>query len=248
MEETAENLKRMAKFGISEGISEIILTTKNVSESFETGIAETDSTDSIRTANAAPFGITWKNNKMFLHLYKGSTTYENLMHEDYFAANMTDDAVLFAESTFYDLENEAFDTVIYVEESADKDGKNQTSSSTSTLSSISIPVLKNADRFVLFKCVKRLEASDSVVIDITPVDFFVLNSEKEGFVFNRGFHSVIEACIHLTRYELTKDPVYIDYIRHHQRIIQRCGRKQDKKGFAIVKKRLMELEIADCFD
>jgi hypothetical protein len=227
MKETAENLKRMALFGISEGISEMILTTKNVSSSV-----------SKKESNAAPFGITWKNDRMFLHLYKGSKTYENLMHEDYFAANMTDDAVLFAKSTFYDLEAEEFDIAVYVEEEARDTEKEQTKQT-----AISIPILKNADRFVIFRCLKRMDTTDSVVIDIEPVDFFILNSEKEGFVFNRGFHSVIEACIHLTRYELTKDPVYIDYIRHHQRIIQRCGRKQDKKGFSIVKKRIMELEI-----
>lgn len=220
MEETAENLNRMAKFGISEGISEIILTSKN-SPMLE------------KTSNAAPFGITWKNNKMFLHLYKGSTTYENLMREDHFAVNLTDDAVVYAKSTFYELEENEFDTAAYVEENG---GEQKT---------ISIPVLKNADRFVLFKCAGRLEAGDSVIIDIEPVDFFVLNPEKEGFVFNRGFHSVVEACIHLTRYELTKDPVYIDYIRHHQRIIQRCGRKRDKEGFSVVKRKLTELEITD---
>lgn len=230
MEETAENLKRMAQFGISEGISEMILTTKNVSGS--------DSA-SKKASNAAPFGITWKNNRMFLHLYKGSKTYENLMHENYFAANMADDAVLFAKSTFYDLEEEEFDTAVYVEEGAKECEKGQVKQT-----AISIPILKNADRFIIFKCLKRMDAADSVVIDIEPVDFFILNPKKEGFVFNRGFHSVIEACIHLTRYELTNDPVYIDYIRHHQRIVQRCGRKQDKKGFAFVRKRIMELEIA----
>ncbi|MDR2944564.1 MAG: DUF447 family protein [Methanosarcinales archaeon] len=209
----------MAKFGISEGISEIILTTKNAPESE-------------KTSNAAPFGIIWKNNKMFLHLFKGSKTYENLMRENYFAANMTDDAVIYAESTFYDLEDEAFETAASIE-------KNEEEQKT-----ISIPVLKNADRFVLFKCAGRLEADSSVIIDIEPIDFIILNSGKEGFVFNRGFHSVVESCIHLTRYELTKDPVYIDEIRRHRRIVQKCGRKRDKEGFEILRRKLMELETA----
>ncbi|MDV0445508.1 hypothetical protein MmiAt1_10910 [Methanimicrococcus sp. At1] len=224
MEETAENLKQMEKFGISEGISELILTTNNAN----------NGKDCRRPANAAPIGITWKNNRMFLHLFKGSSTYENLMREDFFAVNMTDDAFLYAQSTFYDLEAEEFDTVLHIADT----GSNQTPTS------VSIPVLKNADRFILFKCVNRTEAAESVIIDIVPIEFFIL-SEKEGFVFNRGFHSVIETCIHLTRYELTRDPIYIEYIRHHQRIIQRCGRKRDKKGFAVVRKRLTELEIAD---
>ncbi len=223
MEETSENLKRMAKFGISEGISEIILTTKNVP-------------DSDKKSNAAPFGIIWKNDRMFLHLFKGSATYGNLMREDYFAANMTDDAVIYAESTFYDLKDGEFDTAPHIEENGEEQ------------KTITIPVLRNADRVVLFKCVRRLEAVDSVIIDIEPIDFFILNAEKEGFVFNRGFHSVVEACIHLTRYELTRDDVYIDYIRSHQKIIQKCGRKRDKEGFLIVKRKLMELETAGRFE
>lgn len=219
MKETAENLSRMAKFGISEGISELILTTKNAPASD-------------KASNAAPFGIIWKNDKMFLHLFKGSATCGNLMREDYFAANMTDDAVLYAKTTFGDLEEEEFDTAAYVDENGEE------------TKTISIPVLRNADRVVLFKCAGRLEAEDSVIIDIVPVEFFVLNPDKEGFVFNRGFHSVVEACIHLTRYERTGDSLYIDYIRHHQRIIQKCGRKRDKEGFALVKKKLTELEIS----
>lgn len=221
MEENAENLNKMAKFGVSEGISEMILTTKN-------------SSGSEKTANAAPFGIAWKNNKMFLHLFKGSKTYENLTRDDYFAANMTDDAVLYAKSAFYDLEEEEFDTVVHVIEQADAENK---------LLSISIPVLKNADRFILFRCAGRMEAADSVIIDIIPVEFFVLNAAKEGFVFNRGFHSVVEACIHLTRYELTKDSKYIDLIRHHWGIIQRCGRKRDKEAFAVIRKKLTESDF-----
>lgn len=214
MQETAENLKQMAKFGISEGISELILTTAN------------DPADGDACAfNAAPFGITWKNNRMFLHLFKGSKTCRNLIRENYFAANMTDDAVLYAMTTFYELEESAFN-------SAEQRG--------STSIPIPVPVLKDADRAVLFKCLKRVETEDSYIIDIEPVDFVILNAEKEGFVFNRGFHSVVEACIHLTRYELTKDPKYIDLIRHHLGLTQRCGRKRDKEGFAVIKKRLAE--------
>ena len=214
MKETAQNLKKMAEFGVSEGISEMILTTKNGS-------------GCKNEFNAAPIGITWKNNRMFLHLFKGSETCENLIREDFFAANMTDDAVLYAESTFYDLEAEEFESV---------------SVCVSADISVSIPILKNADRCIIFRCLSRLEEPNSVVIDIEPIDFRIQNPDKSGFVFNRGFHSVVESCIHLTRYELTKNPIFIDYIRHHQKIIQRCGRKRDKSGFSIVRRKLMEIE------
>lgn len=229
MKETFENLKKLSQFGISEGISELILTTKNEA-------------DSKIKANAAPFGINWKNDKMFLHLFKGSKTYENLIKENYFAANMTDDAVLYAMSAFYDLEeDEFFFTDIVLNEK--DEGQDKKEKAIAKEDSISVPILKNAKKATVFKCVSRTENIDSMIIHIEPVDFITLNDENEGVIVNRGFHSVIEVCIHLTRYELTKDPIYIDYIRHHQTIIQRCGRKNDKKAFSVLKKRLLEIEI-----
>lgn len=213
MKETPKNLKKLSRFGISEGISELLLTTKN-------------SPKDKKKANAAPIGITWKNDKMFLHLFKGSKTYENLTQKNYFAANMTDDAVLYATSAFYDLKNDDFRFIKITR-------KNKT---------ISIPILKNANAATVFKCVKRLDAADSMIVHIKPVKFIPLKKNDTGILINRGFHSVIEVCVHLTRYELARDPMYIDEIRRRQTLIQRCGRKNDKKAFIILKKRLLEIE------
>jgi hypothetical protein len=226
LEETKENLEKMKRYGISEGISEIILTTKNSIEK------------QAKKYNAAPIGIIWKNNKMFLHLFKGTNTCRNLMTEEYFAANVTDDAVLYAMSTFYDLDDDDFSTV-QIEENKKK-----------TIEAIvenkepfeNIPILKKADRYVIFKCLSRMESDESNVIDIEPVFFGKIQVEEKGQIINRGFNSVIEACVHMTRYEITKDPIFIDHIRHHFGLIQRCGRKRDKEGLAILKKRMTEIE------
>lgn len=217
MDATEKNLSEMTRFGIAEGISELILTTRNAP-------------GSEKIPHAAPFGVIWKKNKLFLHLYKGSQTLENLMREDYFAAHSTDDAVLFAQSAFYELEEDAFEMRSFVEETA------------SGFFSSTIPILKKANRAIVFKCTSRTVAPDAVFIDIKPVMFLIINEAKDGFVFNRGFHAVVEACIHLTRFALTKDPIYIDEIERHQRIIQKCGRKIDKDAFSIVQKKLEELK------
>lgn len=214
MEETKENLEKMNGYGISEGISEIILTTRNTIE------------NPPEKYNAAPIGIIWKNDKMFLHLFTGTKTCRNLTTEKYFAANMTDDAVLYTLSTFYDLKEENFSTVsIEAENSVEM-----------------IPVLKNASRFVIFKCLSQKASDDIMIIEIEPVLFRKMNAENESLLINRGFNSVIEACVHMTRYEKTKDPLFIDLIRHHFSLIQRCGRKRDKEGLALLKKRLIEIE------
>jgi|GEM_PF-160786 len=235
LEETKENLEKMKGYGISEGISEIILTTKNAIDKPE------------KKYNAAPIGIIWKNNKLFLHLFKGTNTRRNLMTEEYFAANITDDAVLYATSTFYDLEDEHFSTVL-VEEKTAANKPIATSSKTAAETTIetaaeNIPILKEANRYVIFKCLSKTESDDTTIIDIEPVLFGKIRDEDGGKLINRGFNSVIDACVHMTRYEKTKNPTYIDHIRHHFNLIHRCGRKRDKEGLAILKKRLIEIEL-----
>ncbi|WNY24569.1 DUF447 domain-containing protein [Methanolapillus millepedarum] len=214
MKETAKNLELMSQFGIHEGISEIIAATRNVSEKKEDTCL----------FNAAPIGIIWKNDKMFLRLFPGTQTYENLMREEYFTANVTTDSVLYVNSTFYDLDDSEFSTLDF--------------------SGTIVPALKGTDRYVVFRCVNRLLAQGSMIIDIEPVGFKI-QTENVGFLPNRGFYSVIEICVHLTRYEKTKDPAYIELIKHHWSLVQRCGRKRDKEALSILKRRLSGFDT-DC--
>ena len=205
-------LKTAENFGLTEGISELILTTKNAKD------------DKI-SANAAPIGIIQKNGKLFLRLFKGSKTYENLKREDFFAANITDDSVLYAKSTFYDLDESQFECKEY--------------QPLSTLAE-KIPALKKADRVVLFKCVGRKETEDLLIIDVEPIEFVIQNAGKSGFIVNRGFNAVIEACIYMTRYELTKNQEYADKIYQMQEIVLKCGRAEDKEAFEIIMKRFQK--------
>ncbi|WP_338098516.1 DUF447 domain-containing protein [Methanolapillus ohkumae] len=198
----------MTEFGIGEGISEIIVATKN-------------SPSGEKPFNAAPFGIIWKNDKMFLRLFRGTKTCENLMQEDFFSANITADSVLYARSTFYDLDSHEFSTLNF--------------------SGTIVPVLKEADRYVVFQCKNRVLAEDTILIDIEPIGFKI-QTPTSGFLPNRGFYSILEICIHLTRYEQTRDPKYIEWIRHHWSLAQRCGRKNDKEALAILKKRMAGFE------
>ena len=204
--------EKAEKFGLTEGISEWILTTKNAAE------------DKI-SANAAPIGIIQKNGRMYLRLFNGSKTFENLKREDYFAANITNDAVLYAESTFYDLKENRFEYKDYRPPATPAE---------------KVPVLKEADRVVLFKCAGRKETEGLLIVEIEPIEFMIQNAEKTGFIANRGFNAVIEACIHMTRYELTKEKAYSDKICQMREIVLKCGRNRDKEAFEIIMKRLNE--------
>jgi hypothetical protein len=73
--------------GIEEGISEVIVTTRSASGTF----------------NAAPIGIIATTNGHFVKLYKGSKTLSNVMETNTVAANVTSDTVLFVKAAFDDL-------------------------------------------------------------------------------------------------------------------------------------------------
>ena len=73
--------------GIDEGISEVIVTTRSASGTF----------------NAAPIGIITTTNEHFVKLYKSSRTFTNVQETKKLAANVTSDTVLFVKAALDDL-------------------------------------------------------------------------------------------------------------------------------------------------
>ncbi|MEA2052401.1 MAG: DUF447 family protein [Euryarchaeota archaeon] len=73
--------------GIDEGISEVIVTTRSASGTF----------------NAAPIGIITTTNGQFVKLYKRSRTFTNVQETKKLAANVTSDTVLFVKAALDNL-------------------------------------------------------------------------------------------------------------------------------------------------
>jgi len=73
--------------GIDEGISEVIVTTRSASGTF----------------NAAPIGIITTTNEQFVKLYKSSRTFTNVQETKKLAANVTSDTVLFVKAALDNL-------------------------------------------------------------------------------------------------------------------------------------------------
>jgi len=82
-------------FGIRDGITEVIATTRS-----DSGVP-----------NAAPIGIIRDGgrNRLCVRLFSGSHTRENAIASSEIVANITCDPVLYVESTFGDLDASAFD-------------------------------------------------------------------------------------------------------------------------------------------
>ncbi|WP_340820705.1 DUF447 domain-containing protein [Methanolobus sp. WCC4] len=181
--------------GIYEGISETIVTTTHG-----------------WTANAAPMGIIRKKDKLFLRLFKDSTTYNNVLSEKRVVANITWDPIIFVDSTFGDLDDSDFETV--------------------HCNGMSFAALKEAQCWVAFECTNTKLTSEALIAELVPV-----MSRVNGCILrapNRGLFGVIEACIHATRYKLTGDEKYLRLIKAYGDIVEKCGGDEEKEAMELL--------------
>ena len=189
-------------FGILDGITEVIATTRS-----ESGVP-----------NAAPIGIIRNNrshgshgsggDRICVRLFSGSHTRQNVIETGEIITNIIHDPAMYVESTFGDLDPSRF-------KHPDNGG---------------CPALKHADAWLLFSC----EQSKGNLFELTPVKGVVCN--KPMVSVNRGFNAVIESIIHATRYQLKRDPKYLDLIRHYEQIVQVCGGTREKDAILKLKK------------
>ncbi|MBP1909920.1 DUF447 domain-containing protein [Methanolobus bombayensis] len=182
-------------YGIYEGISETIVTTSRG-----------------WSINAAPMGIIRRKDKLFLRLFKGSTTYDNVLSEKILVANTTWNAITFVNSTFSDLNDSEF-------ESENCNGR-------------TIVSLKEAQSWVAFECTNTKLTSDALVAELIPIRTHVNKCLIRAP--NRGFLGVIEACIHGTRYQLTGDEKYLKLIKAYGDIVDKCGGETEKEAMKLL--------------
>jgi len=188
-------------FGITEGISEVIVTTSNGWE-----------------PNAAPIGIIRKGNDVFVRLYKGSQTYDNVKAERILVANLVYDPLIFVRSTFGNLAESEFEVLSY--------------------EGLGFATVRDSFCWVVFECDEVKETSEAIVAKLVPrhahAGRCIFNS------INRGFNLVVESCVHATRYELTNDEKYMRLIKAYSITVNKCGSELDKEAMALLLKRYDE--------
>ncbi|RNI12107.1 DUF447 family protein [Methanohalophilus sp. RSK] len=195
-------ISELDKYGICDGISEIILTS------------------GMENPNAAPIGLIRKDNRVFIRLYKGSTTYENVKRDKIFAANVTYDPLLFIKSTFSNLGEENFKY--------------------HPLDSKSIPMLKNSASSVIFRCDEIKHTKQAMTAEIIPMD--AVANDYRPKAINRGLTAVIEAAVHATRYELTGDNKFLDLIDQCLETTCKCGGQREKDAAEILLNEIDEIK------
>ncbi|OPY52125.1 MAG: hypothetical protein A4E49_01975 [Methanosaeta sp. PtaU1.Bin112] len=173
------------ELGILEGINEVIATTEMSGR-----------------INAAPLGIIRDGDRLYVRLFLGSHTYENILTKGWFVANVCHDAWLFAETAIEDLDQDYF------------------------MRREDLPVLKDAEAWGLFKC--KPFASDIIIANVELVKGEVLR--KDFRAFNRGANLVIEAAVAATRYLALRTDCYFDELMKMQRIINRCGSPREQEA------------------
>lgn len=179
------------------------------------GISEIIASTGLERPNAAPIGIITKGERPFVRLFKGSHTWANVSKERYLASNVVYNPLLFVRSTFFDLEPSEFEYV--------------------NAGGIKFPVLKEAIAWVVFECINIKNTDQSLVADLVPLNagFNELN-KKELPVPNRGFNAVLEATVHATRYQLTREEKYLEWITHYESLASKCGGDSEKKAMKLL--------------
>jgi hypothetical protein len=175
----------LEELGVLDGINEVIATTE------KNGVI-----------NAAPLGIIRDGESLYIKLFLGTHTYDNVLANGWFVANITHDSWIFAETALEDLTQDYFDR---------RDG---------------LPILKDAEAWALFKC--EPFPLDIVIAKVELVKGEVLR--KDFRAFNRGANLVVEAAVAATRYLALRTDSYYEEIMKIKRIVERCGGPREKEA------------------
>lgn len=175
------------------------------------GISETIATTRGPSGpHAAPMGLRRFGGGIKARLYRPSKTLANVEASGALAANVVDDPLLFVEAAFRSLGRTRF--------ARTRHG----------------PVLQAASAWVAFRARPFREERERVTFRLTPVAGRVVRAAPRAP--NRGFHGVLEATVHATRYVIFRDPALLRKIRDLEPVVRKCGGPREKRAWS----RLME--------
>lgn len=164
--------------------------------------------------NAAPMGIKFlRNKRVFIRLFKGTLTLNNIMKRRCAIANVTSDPLLFYKTTFK--------------------GKNQISTNYFSRSKIiDAPYLRSADGYVQMT-LETFKPKRSYVETKFNIKVVTLKKNRSD-LYSRGSHALIEAIIHSTRIKeflaqgnTKKTNKLIQLVNHYKELIERVSPDSD---------------------
>jgi len=155
--------------------------------------------------NAAPMGIHLREGKLTMVLFAGSHTAENIRRDGWLVANIIHDPVLYVKTAFEDLPKEMF-----VNE---------------PVSGITMQRLAGADAWAAFTTTIERTTPEALVVSLTLKKEII--EDAVICPVNRGFGNIIDATVHATRYQRTRDKKLKELIDYHTGVIRKCGGKKE---------------------
>jgi len=187
---------KLQNFGLMEGINEIIAITENEDGSW----------------NTAPIGIIVENSdstKARAKLYRNRTR-ENLERNGVLFANIIDDPVVFAISSFGNLSEECF-------------------------ASLNPPIIKGSMAWCRF----RAEMKGRVAV-LTLTDGNVIKGRVRAVNrgFNAVIEALVHATRYVVIKDAEKRRALLEKIHYYREIAEKCGSEREKKAFEIIMEKI----------
>jgi hypothetical protein len=164
--------------------------------------------------NAAPMGIHYREGTASMVLFSGSNTAENIERDGWVVANFLQDPVVYVRTAFEDLPRYSF-----IEEQ---------------VFSKTITRLAGADAWAVFTATIVRRTTESMMVRLTLEKEII--EEVAIHPVNRGFNSIIDATVHVTRYKVNKDPELKRLIDYHVGIVRKCGGKRELEALELLNK------------
>jgi len=147
-------------------------------------------------------------------LFSGSNTAENIERDGWVVANFVQDPVVYVRTAFEDLPRHSF-----IEEQ---------------VSAKTITRLAGADAWAVFMATIVRRTNESMIVRLVLEKEII--EEVAVHPVNRGFNSIIDATVHVTRYRENQDPELKKWIDYHVGIVRKCGGKRELEALELLKK------------
>jgi hypothetical protein len=162
--------------------------------------------------NAAPMGIIYRNQEARMVVFRGSHTAERIRQHGWVVANFIFDPLVYVKTAFEDLTTEAY-TEVRVE-------------------GITMQRLCDAEAWSAYRADVQNESDDALIVRLTLLKEEVCIAALHPV--NRGFNSIIEATVHATRFQQSREPRLHDLIRHHASLVRRCGGPRELEALELL--------------
>lgn len=162
--------------------------------------------------NAAPMGVIYRNQAARMVVFRGSHTAERIRQDGWVVANFIFDPLLYVKTAFEDLPPGEF-----LDEKA---------------GGITVQRLAGAEAWAAYHARVEQETEDALIVTLSLLKEEVCMSALHPV--NRGFNSVIEATVHATRFQQSRDPRLYELIRHHAALVRRCGGAREVEALGLL--------------